>query len=269
VTGDLGGDLKSDGPVLTQRVDDVAVVAIHRPQRANALDHHTFVELHTAIDAAGRDADVRALVLCSEGPHFCGGADLLDGALFGDAANGPSRTVVDASYAVTAAILDFPKPTVCAVQGRCAGGGTALVLACDLRIASTSLSISVDFVRFGIVPDLGLTWMLPTMLGVGWALDLALGTDALNAGEALRRGLVSEVVGEDELRPRALDRARQLGAMPVHAVVEARRLIRSAPSRQRETAVRDERGALEGVLVAPDTLARREAFLQDRRDARR
>jgi enoyl-CoA hydratase/carnithine racemase len=263
-TNDPTNDLPDAGPVRSRPVDGIAVVAIDRPHRANTLDHRTFVELKAAIDAAAGDPDVHALLLCSEGPHFCGGADLFDDALFGDAAQGPQRAVVDASYAVTAALLEFPKPTVCAVQGRSAGGGTALVLACDLRIASTRLSISVDFVRFGIVPDLGLTWMLPTMLGVGWALDLALGTDALDAEQAVRRGVVSEVVGDAELRPRALERARRLGAMPREAVVAARRLVRSAPSRSYATAVREERAALDGVLGAPDTIARRDAFLGDR-----
>ena len=251
-------------PVRTSRVDDVAVVAIDRPHRANSLDRTTFEELRSAIDAAGADDDSRALLLCSEGSHFCGGGDLRAGA-FDEPDAGARRAETELAYAVTTALLECPKPTVCAVQGRSAGAGMALILACDLRLAATTASIGVEFVRFGLVPDLGLTWLMPTMLGVGRALDLAIGTDTIDAHDALHWGVLTEVVEENDLRQRALVRARRAGSMPVDAVLEARRLIRAAPGKPRDVALRDELEALDRRLHDAETLAARESFFADRR----
>jgi 2-(1,2-epoxy-1,2-dihydrophenyl)acetyl-CoA isomerase len=251
-------------PVLTSRDDEVAIVAIDRPARANTLDRRTLVALRDAIDAAGRGSEVRAVLLCSEGEHFCGGGDFQARA-FDEPDEASRRAEIEVAYAVITALLECPKPTVCAVQGRSAGAGLALILACDLRIASRNASIGVEFVRFGLVPDVGLTWLLPTMLGVGRALDLSIGTDPIDADEALRWGVVSEVVEAAELRQRAVDRARRAGSMPAEAVREARRLIREAPGKPHRVALQDELDALDRRLTAHDTLALRESFFDGRR----
>ncbi|HRE01431.1 MAG TPA: enoyl-CoA hydratase/isomerase family protein, partial [Ilumatobacteraceae bacterium] len=98
------------------------------------------------------------------------------------------------AYGVTERLLDLPLPIVCAVQGRCAGAALAMVLSCDLRIATESAVFSLDFVRLGLSPDMGVCWLLGSAVGIGRALDFALSGELMDAQRALDWGIVTRVV---------------------------------------------------------------------------
>jgi 2-(1,2-epoxy-1,2-dihydrophenyl)acetyl-CoA isomerase len=254
--------------VRSSRDGEVLVVAMDRPRRANSLNEATFVGLSTFLGQGAIDGSVRGVVLCSEGPHFCAGADL-DAPVFHEDDDEARRARALGAYAVIAELLDYPKPVVCAVQGQALGAALSLVLACDIRIGAVSSTISIPFVRFGLIPDMGLSWLLPTMIGAGRALDLALADEPLSADEARSWGLLTEVVPDGAERTRAIERARSLGALPHEGIREARRLMRGSFAVGRDETIAQELDSITRFVGTPEARQCRVEFLEQFRGARR
>ena len=245
-------------------VDDIARIELARPSRANALDRKMFTELSEALGRCMTTDGVRAIVLSGRGNHFCAGGDL-DHPVFD--ADGPDerRRHLEPAYDVTTKMLDAPVPIVVAVHGRCAGAGLALVLASDLRVASRSATFSLDFVRLGLVPDMGVSWLLGQAVGTARALDLALSADVIDAETALQWGIVSRVVDNGTELDAAMDRARSIAEHPFGGLQAARTLVRRGPFVARSTAFENEISAMIDLIPSPDAQDRLQAFRQRRR----
>lgn len=164
--------------ISTERDGNVAVVTIDKPQRRNALTHAEFLDLAQAIERAGDDAAVRAVVLTGAGPAFCAGADLVDGAAevaealaAGDDAD--SDPMANAT-AMIRAVTDCPVPVVAAVEGAAAGIGASLALACDLIVAGRGGFFTLPFGRIGLVPDGAACLTVAASLGRARAMQLAM-----------------------------------------------------------------------------------------------
>src|SRR5271157_3817957 len=204
--------------VLTERTGAVLTITIHRPDRLNALDLPTMLELRTALEAASVARDVRAVLLTGAGSAFCAGGDVA--AMEAHRADG---TLPDLFHRLTAEqehivreIIGMPKPVVAALPGVAAGGGLSLALAADWRIASETAVLVPAFLQLGTVPDGGLSYFLPHFLGLGGAQELIFSNARVPAARAREMGLVHEVVPFAELPARALARAQELAEGPTH-----------------------------------------------------
>lgn len=196
-----------DGAVLT--------LTINRPEALNALNPPTLVALRKAIDAAGRDPEIGAVVLTGAGRAFCAGADLKDVSARLDAGEIDVGGALRTNYVpLVRAIRSCPKPVIAALNGTAAGAGLSLALACDLRVAASGAQLIVAFVRVGLVPDAGCLFFLTRMLGLSKATELAMTGEPLSVEAGQTLGLIASVVPADQLMTAALDRARLLAAGP-------------------------------------------------------
>ncbi|HKN06608.1 MAG TPA: enoyl-CoA hydratase-related protein [Thermoplasmata archaeon] len=236
--------------VLTERSGAVLTITINRPERLNALDVATMVELRTALQAATVATDVRAVLLTGAGTAFCAGGDVA--AMDEYRAKGAlpdlfHRLTAEQEHMVRE-ILGMPKPVIAALPGVAAGGGLSLALAADWRIASDTAILVPAFLQLGTVPDGGLSYFLPHFLGVGGAQELIFSNARISAPRAREMGLVHEVVSASELPGRARERARELAEGPTRAYGWAKRLMVSAFSESIESQMTlERRGAVEAA----------------------
>ncbi|HEV7753908.1 MAG TPA: crotonase/enoyl-CoA hydratase family protein [Baekduia sp.] len=208
--------------------DHVATVTLTRPEKHNALDPAMFAALGQAARELRHAPGVRAVVLHGEGKSFCSGldvasfADLDDGVDLGrpegERANGAQRLCTD--------WIDLPVPVIAAVHGNCFGGGLQIALGADVRIAAPDAKLSVREVRWGLVPDMGITSTLPRLLRIDVAKELTYTGRTVSGEEAAALGLVTRT-SEDPLGA-AQALAREIAARSPDAVQAAKRLFDTA-----------------------------------------
>ena len=236
--------------VLSEKKDAILTITINRPDRLNALDVATMVELRSALQAATVAHDVRAVLLTGAGSAFCAGGDvgvMEEHRARGDLPDLFHRLTAEQEHMVRE-ILGMPKPVVAALPGVAAGGGLSLALAADWRIASEAAMLVPAFLQLGTVPDGGLSYFLPHFLGIGGAQELIFSNARVSAARAREMGLVHEVVSAAELPARAEARARELSEGPTQAYAWAKRLMVSAFSESVETQMAlERRGAVEAA----------------------
>jgi len=218
--------------ILYEKQGAIAVVTVNRPHAMNALNNASLIELETVIRDAGADPGVRGVIVTGVGHEaFIAGVDLEE---LKGLTSFAATTLTRQGQAVMDLIESLGKPVVAAVNGVALGAGCELAMACTIRLASQSASFGLPEVKLGILPGFGGTQRLPRLVGKGMALQLILTTDTVDAGEALRIGLVNEVMESDRL----LDRARlMLQKISVNAPV-AVRLALDAVNRGSETGFR-------------------------------
>ena len=205
-------------------VDGVATITLNRPESLNALNATMRKELLAAVKAAGRDEDIRAVVLTGSGRGFCSGADLRGGP-----GERSFRAVLTNEYnPLITAIRDLPKPMIAAVNGVAAGAGVSLALACDLVYAADDARFILAFVRIGLVPDSGAARALVRALGRHRAAELAFTGDPLSASEAADARLINGVVPAAKLAAHVTAVARRLAEGPTRAIGFTKRLLNQA-----------------------------------------
>jgi enoyl-CoA hydratase len=195
----------------------IALLTLNRPERLNAMSHELVADLHTALDEVGADRTVRVVVLTGAGRGFCAGLDL-KGAGRAPGADGlgpPQAGMVSQQHIATLVpkLRGLRQPVIAAVNGPAAGGGLALALASDVRVAATSARFNVAFIRIGLSGcDIGVSWLLPRLIGASAAFELLLTGRLIDAEEALRLHLVSRVVPDGEVVDAALGIAEEIAA---------------------------------------------------------
>jgi enoyl-CoA hydratase len=205
--------------VVTRPRPGVTRIAMNRPDRLNAMTVGMVAGLHAALAEAGADADCRVIVLTGAGRGFCAGLDLNG---YGEPEGADGAGAVQRGLAMQRHIAGLvqrirrlPQPVIAEVNGAAAGGGLALVLASDLRIASTSAVFAVSFMRVGFSAcDIGTSWMLPRLVGAGRAHELMMTARRFDAEEALRIGLLADAVEPDGLAARVDKALDDLLSMP-------------------------------------------------------
>jgi enoyl-CoA hydratase/carnithine racemase len=205
----------------TLQVDEpqagVTRITLNRPERLNAMNSALIGELHHVLAEIAVDAACRVVVLTGAGRGFCAGLDLGG---YGPAPRSEGLDRVGATFATQTDIAalvprlrSLPQPMIAAVNGPAAGGGLALALASDIRIASTAARFNVAFVRLGLSGcDIGVSWLLPRLIGASRAWELMLTGRIIGADEADRIGLVLRVVADDELQRTTLETAGLIAA---------------------------------------------------------
>jgi enoyl-CoA hydratase len=193
----------------------IATVTLARPDRLNALSWEMVSELTAALAEIGADREVRVVVLTGEGRGFCAGIDIKQPDAVGSGDGDPIAVYhrQEAVAGLATALHGLPQPVVAAVNGAAAGGGLALALASDVRICSTSARFNVAFVKIGLSGcDIGVSYLLPRIVGMGLASELMLTGRMVEAEEAARIGLANRVVEPDELLDAAYEMAEQIAA---------------------------------------------------------
>ena len=204
--------------ILCRLDGHVAVITLNRPHRRNALNFPAYDQLEQALRAASDDPLVRCVVVTGADPAFCSGDDvgeIMAGPKAVSAAPAP-RTPTATPAAMAA--LECAKPLIAAINGAAVGWGMELALFADIRIASQAAKFAELFVKRGLVCDVGGFYRLPAIVGPAKAAELLFTGDVIDAAEALRIGLVSEVLPHDALMPRALELAARIAANPPLAV---------------------------------------------------
>ncbi|AHG64166.1 enoyl-CoA hydratase/isomerase family protein [Advenella mimigardefordensis] len=209
--------------VKTERVDSVLVVRLNSPENLNSLTSDLRTQLGAAVESAENDPSVRSVFLTAEGRSFCSGGDFS----MLQKANDPwsvhrrfrhlSRWLIP--------LISLDKPVVIGAKGHAIGGGMGLALTGDLLIAGESLKLSAGFFRLGTVPDIGVMYHLPRLIGMARAKNFIFGNGTLNAQEALELGLVAKVVPDDELDAAGLEQASRLAQGPAEIMGLAKTLM--------------------------------------------
>jgi 2-(1,2-epoxy-1,2-dihydrophenyl)acetyl-CoA isomerase len=236
--------------LLTRLENGVLWLTINRAEKGNAIPFYVRDQLIDAFRNAHWDVGVRAVVLTAAGErHFCTGADLSvpqpqRGTRPPEA---PERVVGSAINMMRAgfqqlmtAIQDCEKPVIVALNGTAAGGGSMLVLAADLVIAADNAKLIQVFVRRGLVPDGGVAYLLPRVVGMHKAKELIFFGDDLSAADAAEIGIVNKVVPAGELQSTTKDWAERLAAGPTKAIGWAKKLLHDSSELSRRDLLEEE-----------------------------
>jgi enoyl-CoA hydratase len=180
----------------------VTVVRLNRPARLNAISFELVADLHDALDRVAADDDCKVAILTGAGRGFCAGLDLKDWGsppAAGEHAHYPAGRTGQAFMSnLTQHIRATPQIVIGAVNGAAYGGGFSLALACDLRVASSSASFCSAFIRTGLTgTDIGVTYLLPRLIGAARAFDMIVTGRTVHAEDAERMGIVSRVLADD------------------------------------------------------------------------
>jgi len=207
---------------LALEVDDrIAVLSINRPDKLNALNDATVTELGRAIDEVRERDDIGGMILTGKGRAFVAGADIAELATQ-NPITGKARAL--AGQAVFARFESSPKPVIAAINGFALGGGCELAMACHVRIAADGAKLGQPEAKLGILPGYGGSQRLPRLIGKGRALQLLLTGEMIDAAEALRIGLVNQVVPGAELMNAARTMMKQMlanGPLALALCIEA------------------------------------------------
>ncbi len=242
---------RSELPILCERTGPVALVTLNRPDRLNAFDADLGVAYDKLMVELVQDAAVRAVVITGAGRGFCAGADTrqLD-KLSASGPDGLRSRPPGAGHPIYDKLEGAPaelrtrfvapaalgKPVIAAVNGACAGVGLAIACYSDVRFAADGAVFAAAFSRRGLIAEAGLAWILPRLVGLGPATDMLISGRKVEAGEALRLGLVSDVTAPDALLERAMtyadDIARNVSPRSAAAIKRQLRLAQDQTLRE-------------------------------------
>jgi 2-(1,2-epoxy-1,2-dihydrophenyl)acetyl-CoA isomerase len=212
--------------ITTASTGSVATITLNRPDKLNAFSGTMREDLLAALRAAADDAEVRVIVLTGAGRAFCAGGDV--DYMSGLQKQGDVqafRKLLDAGRDVVSTIAAMDKPVIASVNGVAAGAGCNLALACDYRIASDTAKLAETFVKIGMHPDWGGTWLLPRLVGPGRALELLTTGRMVDANEALAIGMVDRIVPLADLPEQTLTLARAIAIGPPQAIADIKRAL--------------------------------------------
>jgi enoyl-CoA hydratase/carnithine racemase len=246
--------------ILVERGGGIVTVTMNRPAKKNAVNRTMLLELTAVLRDVRSAADDRVLVLTGAGGDFCSGADLTDGL-------GPStpglHTMRDTAD-LALALHRLPKPTIAKVDGVAAGMGANLALGCDLILASDAARFSQIFARRGLSVDCGGSWLLPRLIGLHKAKELAFFADVIDASEAERFGIVNRVVPAEQLDGFVADWAERLAAGPPIALSLTKTMLNSGLATSMDQALEDEARAQAVNFASADIAEAMAAFVEKR-----
>jgi enoyl-CoA hydratase/carnithine racemase len=214
--------------LLEQAADGVLVMTLNRPDRLNSMTTQMFAEFEDLAHDLRDRTDLRALIMTGAGRAFCAGFDLDDADELADLSPMGMLSRQDKAARSLAALRALPTPVIAAVNGAAAGGGFALALAADIRLASPQARFNAAFVRIGLsAGDLGTSWHLPRLIGPGRAAEIAFTGRFVEAEEAERIGLVNRIVPAETLLDEALAMAAEIARNSPGGVQLSKRALQS------------------------------------------
>ncbi len=250
--------------LIVERKDGVVTVTMNRPQRKNAANGAMLRELRATFDEVEDNPDDRCMVLTGAGGAFCSGADLSDPS---GPATDPTRSGLSRMRRlgdVALALHHISKPTIAKVDGFAVGAGLSLALGCDLVVCSDRAKLSMIFSKRGLALDNGASWLLPRLVGMAKAKEIALFGGMWSGEEAAAMGLVNRVLPLDELDTFVDDWARTLAAGPPLALSMTKTLLHASSMASMEQAVEDEARCQALNFSTQDTAEAMAAFAEKR-----
>lgn len=244
----------------------VATLTLDRPERLNALTFEVYDELRNAFRALDTEPGVRAIVLTGRGRGFCSGGDVdeIIGALFQRDYEGLlafTRTTCDLVFA----IRRCRRPVVAALNGTTAGAGAVIASACDIRVAAESAKIAFLFTKVGLSgADMGASWLLPRIVGLGRASELLMTGEFIDAAEAHRIGLYNRVVPTERVLTEAAELARKLARGPSYALEVTKEALEREATMDLAAALEAEARAQAICMQNPNFREAYEAFVEKR-----
>lgn len=245
----------------------VVTLTLDRPERYNALTFEVYDELKQVFEALDTEPGVRSIVLTGEGKAFCTGGDVHDiiGELFGR----DYRGLLDFTRrtgALILAMLRCRRPIVGAINGQVAGAGAVITAACDLRIASEDARIAYLFTKVGLSgADMGASWLLPRIVGMGRAMELLMCGDFIDAAEAYRIGLYNRVVSKEQVVDEARQWAERLARGPSFGLEITKKMVLREASMDLESAMAAEVEIQAACMEDPNFRESYDAFVAKRR----
>jgi enoyl-CoA hydratase/carnithine racemase len=247
--------------VLLERPSEhVALVKLNRPEVRNALNLATRRLIAENFTALGADPSVRAIVLTGNDQAFAAGADLNE-----MAEATPVDMMLRNVQRLWGPVQSCPKPVIAAVNGFALGGGCELAMLCDIIVAGTGAKFGLPEVRVGIMPGAGGTQRLTRAVGKYQAMRMILTGAMISGEEALRYGLASECVADDEVLPTALKLADQIAALPPLSVMSIKEVVLAGLDASLDTGLLLERKAMHLLFAADDRKEGVKAFLEKRK----
>ena len=252
--------------IAVSREGAVEWITLNRPDRLNALTATMSGEIEAAFGAAGGDQQVRCIVLTGEGRGFCAGQDLTEFEAAYRAGDRPdiAEHLRNSYHRMIPVLVRTPKPVIAAINGVAAGAGLSLALACDLRVASDEARFTQAFVKIGLIPDSGGSYLLPRAVGYPKALELSISGDLIDAKTALEIGLVSRVVSAVSFRDDVSALANKLAAMPTLAIAATKSLLQGSLARTLDEALEEEATAQAAMGQTHDHVEGVNAFAEKR-----
>ncbi|HVD04098.1 MAG TPA: enoyl-CoA hydratase/isomerase family protein [Candidatus Dormibacteraeota bacterium] len=255
------------GVQVERAASGVLLLTLNRPDQRNALTRELAAELRARLDEVRSDPTVRALVITGNGSAFCAGADL--GALTADAETpAHRRALLSDYYRAFLDLRDLPIPTIAAVNGPAIGAGLNLALCCDLRLLAEGARLAAPFLRLGIHPGGGGTWLLTRIAGTAAAREILFLGHQLTAARAQELGLATAVVSADRLREVALEWAGDVATLPGPVVRDLKRTLNLAESGTSFEATLAFESAAQGESMASDDAKEGWAAFRERRAPR-
>ncbi|MCP3957216.1 MAG: enoyl-CoA hydratase family protein [bacterium] len=247
---------------------NVATVTLNRPDRLNALTFEVYDELRQTFEALDTEPGVRAIVLTGSGERaFCTGGDVND--IIGELHDRDYQGLLDFTRRTGALILSMlrcRRPIVAALNGQVAGAGAVITAACDIRIAAEDARIAYLFTKVGLSgADMGASWLLPRIVGLGRAAELLMTGDFIDAAEAHRIGLYNRVVPKTEVRQEAREWAERLARGPSFGLEVTKKMLLREASMDLESALAAEVEIQAACMGDPNFRESFDAFVAKRK----
>ncbi|HSW15985.1 MAG TPA: enoyl-CoA hydratase-related protein [Ramlibacter sp.] len=250
-------------PVLYEMHDGVAIVTLNRPEAMNAIDPQTRAELRDIWRQIAENDSIRCVVLTGAGDKaFCAGSDLKK--TMPPAESFAQLSFTGSGHAHLTEGMDMDTPIVCAINGNVFGAGLEFALACDIRLTSKNARFGLPEAQLGTLPGGGGTQRLPRLVSPTDAMKILLTGDRFDAAEALRIGLVSEVLDAAELMPAALAIARRIAQNAPLSVRAIKRLVRTGLDMPLDKALQTEHYVFGLLRDTEDRIEGRRAFQEKR-----
>ncbi len=216
--------------VLYQVEGPIAWILLNRPEVKNTFSEEMITLWRECLERARTDEQVRVVVVTGKGEAFCSGGDIRDMAGGKLRLWEMKRFLWEGVHRIALALEDLDKPVIAAINGAAMGAGLDMAMMCDLRICSERAKLSESYILLGLVPGDGGAYLLPKLVGLGKALELLLTGDVISPEEALRIGLVNQVVPHDRLMEEAKKLAEKIASRPPLAVRMMKRAVYQAQS---------------------------------------
>ncbi len=247
-------------PTLETAAPGVAMIRLSRPEALNALNTEVRTALAEHFRRVAADPEVRCAVITGDERAFAAGADLKEMVELGAV-----DQILRNTHLLWQAIKDCPKPVIAAVNGYALGGGCELAMHADIIVAGEGAQFGQPEVRVGIMPGAGGTQRLTRAVGKFQAMKMVLTGEPVSAQEALRMGLVSEVVPDGEVLKRALELAQRIARLPPLAVLQIKEVVLAGMDASLDAALALERKAFQLLFATEDQKEGMRAFIEKRR----
>ena len=256
--------------IIFDKEDYIGRITLNRPDRFNALNDKMYDELIEVLDEIDDDEDVRVLIITGAGKAFCAGADVT-----GDE---DSETIIDGGSVkhvqhylrtgcqkVTRLIQGIPQPTISMVNGVAVGGGFEIACACDIRIGSEKARFMNAFIKIGLFPDMGGTWLIPRIVGINRALEILYTGDPVDAETAEKIGLLNKMAKAEDLEKETMKMAAKIAAGPPLGMALTKMQVYKGQSMDWDSALEVEAACMTTLINSEDYKNAIQAFRDNKK----